>query len=295
MAIMYNYCQLLSLVRWMVMISLPRYALITSSDAFVLKHHGPSCELGTAPVSVAHIKATCRQEQFSWQRYRYTVSPTRILEQRPAGDADDAAASKGIVSLLTDVVNAAFDAWAILFHGPVSSQSTDDGTRTSLSNSNDTVDALQQLQPPSSPFKLLERIRSDYTERNYLWTGDLDVAANFIKSCRFTDPTLSFVGTDKYIKNIQNLRPILTLVTDVETECRSELLDIQLYDNYIQTRWNMIGTLSRLPWKPKIDVIGKTKFWYQNDTNQIYFYDEIWEIPANQALLQLVTPTNGKS
>jgi len=62
----------------------------------------------------------------------------------------------------------------------------------------------------------------------------------------------------------------------------------------------MIGGLSALPWKPEIDVIGRTKFWYRkvnNDENgdgldgfRVYFYDEKWEMPASKALLQLVTP-----
>ena len=82
----------------------------------------------------------------------------------------------------------------------------------------------------------------------------------------------------------------------------SILLDISLSDQYVQTRWNMVGELRALPWKPKIDVIGNTRFWYnqiqQDDDDdsedscyyQVYFYDEEWEIPAANALLQLVTP-----
>ncbi|KAL3785714.1 hypothetical protein ACHAW5_004542 [Stephanodiscus triporus] len=70
-------------------------------------------------------------------------------------------------------------------------------------------------------------------------------------------------------------------------------------EKYIETRWNMIGELNNLFWKPKIDVIGRTKFWYQEISHekddviesafQVYFYDEMWEIPAGLALLQLVT------
>lgn len=70
----------------------------------------------------------------------------------------------------------------------------------------------------------------------------------------------------------------------------------------------MIGELDRLPWKPRIDVIGRTKFWYagvgdredeeeeedvidgKSRPVQVYFYDEMWEIPAGLALLQLVAP-----
>jgi hypothetical protein len=70
----------------------------------------------------------------------------------------------------------------------------------------------------------------------------------------------------------------------------------------------MVGELNGLFWKPKIDVIGQTKFWFRRTTVddsssnangeeevqasflQVYNYDEEWEIPAYQALLQLITP-----
>ena len=57
----------------------------------------------------------------------------------------------------------------------------------------------------------------------------------------------------------------------------------------------MVGELNAIPWKPKIDVIGRTKFWYKQedgcDNFRVVFYDEEWEIPAGKALLQLITPS----
>ena len=192
--------------------------------------------------------------------------------------------SQGIVSTLTNVVNFAMDS--------IGAAKTEDKTGSSGSITSTFTEA-----PPSSPEELLCKIRDDYVINNYLWTGDIYTPA-FEKDCRFTDPTLSFVGTDTFVSNVQNLKPI---VDTLATECKSELLNIDINgkEGYIESRWNMIGDLSGLPWKPRIDVIGKTKFWYRQvkgeegvaDGYRVFFYDEKWEMPAAKALLQLVTPT----
>ena len=186
------------------------------------------------------------------------------------------ASSRGIVSSLTGVVN--------LIMGP----------------SKDADEKDKQLSPPpASPQELLERIKADYIVNNYLWTGDIDLAA-FEEDCQFTDPTLTFTGRDKFVSNVSNLRPIVDALIE-PGGCASKLLDISLNEEegYVQSRWNMVGDLTGLPWKPRIDVIGRTKFWYdkeQGDASnegigdvRVKFYDEEWELPAWKALLQLVT------
>lgn len=161
-----------------------------------------------------------------------------------------------------------------------------------LTNMQNTVDAKAVSSPPLTPVDLLDKIRDDYVVGNYLWTGDIHIPA-FEKDCRFTDPTLSFVGREKFVANVQNLRPIVNFLIG-SGECRSDLLQIGLneQDGYVQSRWNMVGELNTLPWKPKIDVIGRTKFWYKNAAEgvRVYFYDECWELPAGKALMQLITP-----
>lgn len=183
---------------------------------------------------------------------------------------------KGLVSSLTSVSN--------LF-------SLQNGQTESLEQ----VSASTKLDPPATPNELMERIRADYTENNYLWTGKLDTSA-FTTSCKFTDPTISFEGIDKYIQNVGNLVPVVEFLLGEEQYSKSKLLEISSNDqeSYIETRWNMIGKLNALPWKPKVDVIGRTKFWYQKEDGavKVYFYDEQWEIPAGLALLQFVTPAN---
>jgi len=140
----------------------------------------------------------------------------------------------------------------------------------------------------------MNRIRDDYVLRNYLWTGDIDLAC-FDENCRFTDPTISFESRDTFVRNTENLN---ILVDKLASGTKSDLLDISVTEDYVESRWNMVGDLTGLPWKPRIDVIGRTKFWYRKELNggdlQVYFYDECWEMPAGKALLQLITPA-GKS
>ena len=226
--------------------------------------------------------------------FQVQLGVSRTLSNRSPGqraarndhDAEESAStyetsdlsSKGVVSSLTGFVN--------LF------MASDPPADTSA----------EELAPPATPAELLEFVRDDYTVNNYLWTGDIHIPA-FDPDCRFTDPTLSFTGRDKFISNVQNLAPIVNSLIKREDGCRSDLLDITLNEEegYVQSRWNMVGMLDGLPWKPKIDVIGRTRFWYKQVGGKddgsdggvrIYFYDEIWEMPAGRALLQLVTPAD---
>lgn len=197
---------------------------------------------------------------------------------------------KGIVSSLTSLINSIFQPTAQDNITP----STTISSSSLYTTTNDTA------VPPTSPEELLTRIQNEYTTNNYLWTGNIDTSS-FVSNCTFTDPTLSFVGVDKYITNVGNLVPVVNYLLGKEQYSKSDLLNITLNEKeqYVETRWNMVGTFNTLFWKPKIDVIGRTKFWYNEEDYdvgdgrkiyQVYFYDEMWEIPAGLALLQLITP-----
>lgn len=192
------------------------------------------------------------------------MSKNGALYEREVSSYDETdAASKGVVSVLTSIFNA----------------------QQSLQEEEP---KRQKLDPPTNSLELQDRIRDDYKVNNYLWTGKLDLDC-FDDNCRFTDPTISFEGTDKFKQNTDSLVP---LVDQFVQNYQSILLDIELTDQYVQTRWNMVGELNGLFWKPKINVIGRTKFWYNPKDFLVYFYDECWEVPAYQALLQIVTPAD---
>ncbi|VEU35787.1 unnamed protein product [Pseudo-nitzschia multistriata] len=216
--------------------------------------------------------------------------------------SDSDGASKGIVGSLTGLVNR------------VSAASSSSSSSSGAAGENERASKASGDAPPASPGELVDRIRRDYEEKNYLWTGDLDLGC-FREDCLFADPTISFVGKDKFVENTQNLVPIVEAVAE---DYRSDLLSISLGSqrrdgkecSYVETRWNMVGSLTASPclfWKPGIDVIGRTRFWFESDENagrgggesgktesetalRVYFYDESWEVPAWKALLQILTP-----
>lgn len=235
---------------------------------------------------------TTRFRRYHGQRYGSYEGDNNKEQEISRYEDESGSASRGIVSSLTSLVNSLSAPFA---REPARRENGDDEMRCNLDRDS-----------PKSPRELMERIRDDYVERNYLWTGDIDLPS-FDEQCRFTDPTLSFTGREQFVKNVQNLRPIVDLLVlkNGGGGCRSDLLDIQLMEDegYVQSRWNMVGELYALPWRPKIDVIGRTKFWFSSNSSsttteadddgssfRVYFYDEEWEIPAGKALLQLVTP-----
>jgi len=244
------------------------------------------------PSSWSHLKSQRRSQTSSHVIFATDHDADDKTSSSSSSSSYESSASvtKGLVSSLTSLTNNIFGG---------------DKKETSSSAGNIPEDTRytsnNNRNPPTSPEELLNRIKLEYTQNNYLWTGNIDISS-FVSNCTFTDPTLSFVGVDKYVTNVGNLVPIVEYALGTEQRSNSKLLDIVLYKDkgYIQTRWNMIGELNALFWKPKIDVIGRTKFWYQEkevvDNNgsapavQVYFYDEEWEIPAGLALLQLVTP-----
>ena len=209
-------------------------------------------------------------------RFKLSTSFAKPSSSMDSYETSDAS-SKGIVSSLTDLVNF-------------------------VSGNKNDVGSIPEGEYAKSPEALMDFIEKDYTEKNYLWTGNIHLPA-FDPACTFTDPTLSFQGTDTFVSNVKNLVPIVDFLTKTDDENREEntqskLLNISINkeEKYVETRWNMIGNLDRIPWKPAIDVIGRTKFWYREYQEgdetifRVHFYDEAWEIPAGRALLQLVTP-----
>ena len=216
---------------------------------------------------------------------------TTSISTKSAGGYDETdGASKGLVGTLTNLING--------LSMPLSANDKDAASSPSM----------EAPSAPTTPAELLERIRDDYVERNYLWTGDVDLAT-FAPDCTFQDPTIRFQGLDTFVTNVQNLRQVSDRLLG---PCRSELRSIALRQSekdddkatsyYVETEWRMVGLLQNLPWQPCINVPGRTKFWMQpiitqqqeqeeQNAWQVYLYEEEWDMPAAKALWQLVQPS----
>ncbi|CAM9275707.1 unnamed protein product [Chrysoparadoxa australica] len=142
-------------------------------------------------------------------------------------------------------------------------------------------------QPRLTPTQVKSGIQEDYN-RAYLWTGDITEGL-YDEDCSFRDPTISFDGLETFKRNVSNLQ---WLVERLVHPYGVDLLECELDTNQscVRTRWRMYGKLL-LPWKPVINVIGRTRFTYDASRgNRVVDYDEEWEMPATEALLQIVRP-----
>lgn len=138
-----------------------------------------------------------------------------------------------------------------------------------------------------------QRWRQSLTRRPHRasFAGNID-ASLYDPDCVFTDPTLSFKGLDTFQRNVANLRPILNrLVPD--GACDLFGIDLEEGACEVCARWRMYGTL-RLPWRPRIDLTGQTRFRYAPERGgRVVEYREQWDLSAAEALLQLVRVGDG--
>ena len=115
---------------------------------------------------------------------------------------------------------------------------TSQTTRSLVSSLTALVNAISGSAPPPAPreraqasldgAELLEGLRADFEENEYLWSGKI-TAELYDEDCVFTDPTLSFTGLATFERNLANLDPwIERFVPPGRRSC--ELKKIELLD-----------------------------------------------------------------
>ena len=165
---------------------------------------------------------------------------------------------------------------------------------------------------------VLEGLRKDFEDHQYLWSGKITpelckctvsttasmpsyCAPNRSNSraaddegCVFTDPTLSFTGLSTFETNLENLDPFINLFCPPSNR-KCVLRTIELVDEgkVVEATWRMVGDL-KLPWNPRLDLNGRTRYTLGGAGGRIVSYDESWELKPYEALLQLVRPHWGE-
>lgn len=186
---------------------------------------------------------------------------------------------------------------------------------SSLSSSPSSLKKLRNGNPARTVEMLERRIADEFRVNEYLWTGNIDVDL-FSLRCVFTDPTLSFTGLETFRDNLESLQPSLRRIAP-EGKRRVELRECgkdEDSDDVVVAKWRMVGNL-QLPWRPKIDIQGETRFQFrrervddveieeeeererkgeEEDENEtclrVVSYRETWSETASEALWQLVSP-----
>lgn len=147
---------------------------------------------------------------------------------------------------------------------------------------------VDDAKPAISPQDVFEGVQGDFTDRCYLWTGEVSTEI-YAEHCTFTDPTLSFQGLQTFQRNLASLKPVLDRILSFKAV---DLLDCQLLEDEqaVVARWRMTGQF-RFPWTPVLDLTGRTRFSYDPAIgNLVVQYHETWDVSASDALLQLLKP-----
>ena len=196
------------------------------------------------------------------------------------------------------------------------------GLRKKSNDSDDASSPLRFDNPAKTKTELSNRIADEFRVKEYLWTGDIDCDL-FSLGCTFTDPTLSFTGLRTFRENLESLQPSLRRIAP-EGKRRVELraCGVLADSDVVVAKWRMVGNL-QLPWQPKIDIEGETRFQFRrefvdDDMNvtdessnsrsssrsssdgdedeakqtclRVVSYRETWSTSASDALWQLVRP-----
>ena len=176
---------------------------------------------------------------------------------------------------------------------------TSQATRGIVSSLTALVNAISGGEPPSAPRQreqesldadaVLEGLRTDFVDNEYLWSGRITPEL-YDENCIFTDPTLSFAGLSTFERNLENLDPWIERF--VPPSARSvELKSLRLVDDgaAVEAEWRMLGDLA-LPWRPRLDLDGRTRYTLGGEGGRISSYDEAWAITPSEALWMLVKP-----
>ena len=137
---------------------------------------------------------------------------------------------------------------------------------------------LDTTSPPKSIRETYERIQQD-NDRSYFLSGEVDQNI-YDPDCVFSDPFVSFSGTERFVTNLANLGSFIT-------KYDAKLLDYSQPDDVtIQTKL-MVKLELNLPWKPVLAWPWGVKYTIDQDSNLVVNHEESWDIDAWEGTKQI--------
>jgi Uncharacterized conserved protein (DUF2358) len=150
------------------------------------------------------------------------------------------------------------------------------------SNSSSSTSTSGRQQGGLTRGEAIESIRKDY-DVNYFVSGSGDLSA-YDPQCRFADPFASFVGTERFQRNVGNLGGMLQ---DVQLDI-SEFSETK--DGNLKTKWRFSASLD-LPWKPRLAAAGGTMHVLDPNTNLVVEHIESWDVKPGAVIKTLLKPS----
>lgn len=133
-----------------------------------------------------------------------------------------------------------------------------------------------------TPQMLLDGLRQDIVEREYLWTGKISEEL-YDEDCSFRDPTIAFQGLATFERNVAAVDSLLRFVKSR----RVCLRDLRLDDDGAVAQWRMVGAF---PWGASLRLEGTTRY-LTGDDGRILKYEEDWDnMSALGALTTIFKP-----
>lgn len=161
--------------------------------------------------------------------------------------------------------------------GKVLSLGKDKTSTPSSSDANTTTGGAAKMTRD----QMLAAIKTDY-DQQYFVRGVGDMSA-YAPDCTFSDPFVSFKGTQRFKQNVGNLGG---LMSDIK-------LDVYEWEEgpaSLQTKWRFSCILD-LPWKPRLAAAGGTTHVLDLQRGVVVGHDEQWAVEPSKVVAQLLLPS----
>ncbi|GFR49931.1 hypothetical protein Agub_g12035, partial [Astrephomene gubernaculifera] len=108
--------------------------------------------------------------------------------------------------------------------------------------------------------------------------------AAYDPDCLFSDPFVSFRGTERFKRNVANLGAPLS-------DIRIDIVDWEEGPACLTARWRFSALLPGLPWRPRLAAAGSTTHVLDLQRGRVVRHEERWDLEPGRVLVRLLRPS----